>query len=466
MTTRRGLLAAAPLAVAALQGQTAAAARIAVGSPVFLLGDEVLEDHWNLERQLVPPRRVHGEPLIRKEHDWEGMGPYLYGSVLRDPSAGLWKCWYTVFSNERYRARQPFPYRAAYATSRDGIVWNKPKLGLVDHKGSRQNNLVDIGVLDAEAVSVRLAPPGAKAPARYAGMTLDKHGVVIFLSDDGLAWRKPEASVVDAGHSDCHNSLCWDARRRRWLAYLRPPYFAGPGHDKRRIAVSESTDLRTWTRPVTVLRPDEADPPEFYAMPVFPRGNLLFGFLQVYDRRRESLEVELAYSADGYRWHRLPGHPTFLGTGAPGSFDSGMVTTADDTVIDGDRMYTYYGGWNGDHKSNLREAAISRVESPRDRFIGWRTHGPEPGFLLTRPMLAAGARVTVNASVRGQLAMAVCDDRGAALPGFAFDDCGPVHGDGFAHAVSWKGDWRTLNGRAVRLRVRVRDGAFYSLTFA
>ena len=146
--------------------------------------------------------------------------------------------------------------------------------------------------------------------------------------------------------------------------------------------------------------------------------------------------------------------------------DVDVTAAADDTVIDGDRMYTYYGGWNGDHKSNLREAAISRVESPRDRFIGWRTHGPEPGFLLTRPMLAAGARVTVNASVRGQLAMAVCDDRGAALPGFAFDDCGPVHGDGFAHAVSWKGDWRTLNGRAVRLRVRVRDGAFYSLTFA
>lgn len=466
MTTRRGLLAAAPFAAAALRGQSGAAARLGVGTPVFLLGEEVLEDHWNLERHLVAPRRVQDAPLIRKEHDWEGLGPYLYGSVLRDPRDGLWKCWYTVFSDERYRARQPFPYRVAYATSRDGAVWNKPALGLVEHQGSRQNNLVAIGVRDAEAVSVKLAPPEANLPARFAGMTLDKRGVAIFLSGDGLAWRAPEPGIVDAAHSDCHNSLCWDARRRRWLAYMRPPYFAGPGHDKRRIAMSESSGLRTWTKPLTVLRPGEEDPPEFYAMPVFARGNLFFGFLQVYDRRRESLEVELTYSADGVHWNRLAGHPTFLGTGAPGSFDAGMVTTADDVVDDGGRMFIYYGGWSGDHKSNGRQAAISRVESPRDRLIGWRTHKPEPGYLLTRPLLAEGGAVSVNASVRGQLAMAVCDERGAALPGYAFDDCVPVSGDSLAHGIAWKSGWRALNGRAVRLRVRVRDGAFYALTFA
>ena len=33
-------------------------------------------------------------------------------------------------------------YLGGYATSRDGIEWEKPMLGLRDYKGSKQNNLM------------------------------------------------------------------------------------------------------------------------------------------------------------------------------------------------------------------------------------------------------------------------------------------------------------------------------------
>jgi hypothetical protein len=36
-------------------------------------------------------------------------------------------------------------WRAAYAESVDGVTWVKPELGLVEFRGSKKNNLVDVG---------------------------------------------------------------------------------------------------------------------------------------------------------------------------------------------------------------------------------------------------------------------------------------------------------------------------------
>lgn len=460
---RRSFLQSA-LGVAAAAPNTDPPASLRPGEPVFLLAEDLLEDHWKLRRRLIAPRRGL-KPVIVKDRPWEGMGPYLYGSVLLDPADNLWKCWYAVHDPERYRARQPWAYRIAYATSRDGESWTKPELGLVDHGGSTRNNLIPIGTRMSEAIDVCLAPPGSNAPARFLAVTLDR-GVHLWLSDDGTHWRPQQPSEIEPRHSDCHNSLCWDPLRRRWLVHLRPPVHAG-NQAKRRIAVMESPDLQSWSRPVTVLRPDESEPPEFYGMPVFRRGNLFFGMVQVYDRTRESLEIELAFSADGYRWHRLPGHPLYLPTGPKGGFDSGMVTSADEMVFDGDRMLLYYGGWNGDHRSDTRVAAIGVAVAQRDRFIAWEGGAEEPGFLLTRPCTIEGAKLLVNAEVRGELKVAVTDAEGVTLPGYDYEQCRAVHGDSLRHELAW-GE-RTIGGlrrRLVRLRVRIREASLYAMEVA
>lgn len=459
MILRRTFLGAAAAAAAAFPMAQRPILRITPGEPLFLLGEEALSDHWNIQRFPYSPQKLSSEPLIRLDRPWEGTGPYLYGSVLRDPADKLWKCWYTVFHADAYREKRAFPYRIAYATSRDGQQWHKPSLGLAEHGGSRENNLVSIGVRNNEAIDVCLAPPGSGSPARFLGLTLDR-GVRLYTSDDGLRWQPHATDLIDPGHSDCHNSLVWDARRRRWLVYLRPPVYAGPS--KRRIAVMESEDLKRWTRPETVVVPEENDTPELYSMPVFQRGNLFFGFLQIYDRRRESLEVELTYSADGQAWHRLPSRPVWLPVGPAGAFDSGMVTTADDIVLDGDRMLVYYGGWNGDHKSNTRTAGIGCAAAPLDRFIGWRASGPDPGFLLTRPCVAESESLFVNAAVNGRLAIAVCDDAGVPLPGFGYDDFREISGDSVRHRATWKKPLAELRGRTVRLRVRLTNGVFFA----
>src|SRR5665213_2288879 len=67
------------------------------GSPIFLLEGSTLEDQWDTRRKLNPLIKSAHNPILVKTRDWEGNGPYVYGSVLYDPEDKLLKCWYTVF---------------------------------------------------------------------------------------------------------------------------------------------------------------------------------------------------------------------------------------------------------------------------------------------------------------------------------------------------------------------------------
>src|SRR5690606_34980064 len=69
------------------------------------------------------------------------------------------------------------PYYLCYAESDDGKTWTKPNLGLVEHEGSTENNIVmKVGLVggveaDAAHVSVFLDEnPKAPADARYKAM--------------------------------------------------------------------------------------------------------------------------------------------------------------------------------------------------------------------------------------------------------------------------------------------------------
>ena len=68
------------------------------------------------------------------------MGILNYTCVLQDHEEGLFKMWYQIIrpkagggGNESW---------CLYATSPDGLVWEKPELGIVEHDGSTRNNIL------------------------------------------------------------------------------------------------------------------------------------------------------------------------------------------------------------------------------------------------------------------------------------------------------------------------------------
>src|ERR1051325_4494898 len=82
-----------------------------------------------------------GKPVlpIGKAGDPDEKRAYFFGTVLHVD--GEYRMWYSGHDGHKRQV--------CYATSKDGIAWEKPKLGLVEYQGGKQNNLVALDGQDA-----------------------------------------------------------------------------------------------------------------------------------------------------------------------------------------------------------------------------------------------------------------------------------------------------------------------------
>jgi hypothetical protein len=96
------------------------------GSLAQLFVDQmVVRQADNVAFTLHPARKHPANPLVVADQPWEGWR-LRYGSVIHDGQEGLFKMWYIGDSES------DFPGDAAlYATSTDGIRWQKPLVGTI-----------------------------------------------------------------------------------------------------------------------------------------------------------------------------------------------------------------------------------------------------------------------------------------------------------------------------------------------
>ena len=123
-----------------------------VGSHRFRLRRENLTGKMECAKYLLLDSRIVGavtgaelvvgkavkhkcNPLMLMDKPWEVTVNNLYPNILYDEQRNLFRCWYLVYGSGRYDG-------LCYAESRDGIVWEKPNLGLVELNGSKDNNLI------------------------------------------------------------------------------------------------------------------------------------------------------------------------------------------------------------------------------------------------------------------------------------------------------------------------------------
>ncbi|HEY5314627.1 MAG TPA: hypothetical protein VIK18_18990, partial [Pirellulales bacterium] len=116
------------LALAGLPGNVLAADRSGafdVGDRTQLFIDQVLvRSAERISFSLHPGTKHPANPLLRADKPWEGWRLSIYGSVLYDPDEQLFKMWYLGDETAS------FPnFATYYATSRDGIHWEKPLVG-------------------------------------------------------------------------------------------------------------------------------------------------------------------------------------------------------------------------------------------------------------------------------------------------------------------------------------------------
>ena len=94
---------------------------------------------WSSARQTTSPSRCTRRASIRPircvvaDQPWEGWRIEIYGNVIFDHEEQLFKMWYIGESPAYFPA-----YAALYATSTDGIHWQKPLVGTIEARIARQ----------------------------------------------------------------------------------------------------------------------------------------------------------------------------------------------------------------------------------------------------------------------------------------------------------------------------------------
>jgi hypothetical protein len=371
-----------------------------------------------------------------------------------------------------------------YAESKDGIIWTKPELGLFAVNGSKANNVV---LANAAPFSHNFCPmldtrkdvPRAERYKALAGT--GRSGLVAFVSEDGLRWKKlRDKPVITKGAFDSQNVPFWSEAEGLYLCYFRV-FVKGV----RRIARTTSKDFVSWTEPVLMEYGDR--PIEHLytnqTSPYFRAPHLYVGVAARFLPGRQVLTAEEAkainvdpdYFKDcsdgvlittrgGDRYDR-----TFMeGFLCPGIGLENWVSRTNypalNVVPTGAHEMSLYANQNyGQPTSHLRRYTLrldgfACVSAP---YSG--------GELLTKPLTFAGKELVLNfaTSAAGGIRVEIQDAAGKALPGRALADAVETIGNETGRVVRWRSgsDLGALAGKPVRLRFVMRDARLFSIQF-
>lgn len=289
----------------------------------------------NMYRRVHQPKRHPANPVLKGENPWEQMAS-LYGTVLYDPEEERFRMWYLTGPSApnmiRVRGRKALGNITllGYATSGDGIHWEKPTLGQLDVEGSKENNLIDLGRTNCEGFAVLYDERDPDPSRRYKGFYWEHGGVDVFVrhddgrllwgqgegdgmwisfSPDGIHWTNaPENPVIPLG-SDTTQSLIWDPKIGKYVAFGR---FGAGG---RKVARAESDDALHFSEPKLVLECDERDEEmtQLYGCPIDLYEGIYLGMAWVYREGVDgTIDTSLATSRDGIHWGRTLDRQTFL----------------------------------------------------------------------------------------------------------------------------------------------------------
>jgi len=321
-------------------------------------------------------------------------------------------------------------------------------------------------------------------------------------SPDGVHWNEyPGNPVIPIGPdlADVPTLLGWDQLRRRYVYYPRPgspqapTIHGGGGGHMRTIGYAESDDFINWSPTRIMIAPDGRDRVDcqYYQLTTAAYADFYIGLLAMYATHDKTFDVYLLSSRDGFNWNWVDRQQPFLARGEIGTYDAGYMTPSGPIFHDG-KVWLYYGAYSGAHSWNIgplgrNRFTIALATLPLDRFLGLLA-GPNEATILTRPLLTTGRRLLldVEASIpylsedamrarglepenrgndQAEIRAALEDETGKPIAGFGFAQCGPLSRSG-VQEMKWDGaDWDQLAGKPIRVRIRLRNAALYSLQF-
>jgi hypothetical protein len=454
-------------------------------------------------------------PVLKPDRPWEGWLTYVYGDVIYDREERIFKMWYLAGNETDYFDHNTI---TCYATSQDGIHWDKPEIGTLESKNGKPHNAVGIFKLPSVHKDMDESDPARRYKMICFSWYADSTGSTkspsyrTMVSPDGLNWTRESTEPI-APKSDVITGF-WDTQRQIYVAFPKIGRL-WRGHGRRLFSTITSEDFINWTEPVssweTDLRDDAGslarieqvrpilDVPDdeklmhtdFYGVGVYQAESCTIGFPWIFTVNNKNRfgtnqdgpqEVQLAVSRDLVHWQRPFRTPVIAIGEDLTEWDCSYHTTAAQAIRVGDEIWLYYGGANYTHgtpalnlpkqydKSNGRGgrfgSAIGLVTWPLDRFVSVDASA-EGGTLTTVPFEFSGDRLVINVATQsqGHVVVELCDAIGRRLPDYP--PSRPFSGDDLRHTVSFDStaDVSALAGSPVSLKFHLKSASLYSFAF-
>ncbi len=433
----------------------------------LVLDSRVIAETNHVRLTLGKVQKDPHNPLFRADKPWENALNNLYPNVVYDQEQRLFKLWYKDMLPDRSALEKMAPPRIIahvgwfllYATSRDGITWTKPDLGLIEFDGSRHNNIV---ARDTANTGV-FKDVYDTDPARRYKMVHDegRGNLRVRFSPDGIHWGPALKPKIEGAVGDTHNNAFVDPHSGKYVLITR--LYEG----ERKVARSESRDFLNWTAAQVVLEslPAEKGHRQTYCMPAFPYANLYLGYVMMINTPGDStVDCELTWSPDSIKWYRVnPGTP-FIPRGPEGSYDSGCIyAPAGSPIARNGQILIIYGGSAEKHVGTKRHCLPCLARLRLDGFAAFEPDAPDAkASVVTRPMRCTGEPLLLSADARGgAIRVAVLDQ-----PGFELDHCVSIRKDVTDSEVKWKGGSRfvSLKGKTVCLKFELDAARLYAFS--
>ncbi len=472
---------------------------IPVGSSRLLIGERLqpIVDTHLIDRMRGTSLRLHSpcprEVVFTFDAPWEG-SQSGYITIMRDDDV----------VRMYYRGGGDLGREyTCMAVSKDGIHWERPKLGLIEFRGStavdggsKDNNIIWTGRRKAyfgshDFAAFKDTNPAARPQERYKAVTLSKLDIagrtrrvlVALISTDGVHWKHmQEEPIITEGSFDSQNVAFWDSPQNQYVCYLRESQ-----QGKRSVARSTSKDFLHWSKPELL---DFGGTPieQLYTngvVPYFRAPHVYLGFpmrfISPSERKTVGFEPRetdglsdavFMSSYDGLHWNR-PFMEAFIRPGLdPKNWGGahGNSTPAWGILQTGPDEVSVY--WS-EHYDNYPKRDITpqlrRGTLRLDGFVS--VNAPyNGGEFTTWPLIFEGKRLLLNCSTSapGSIKVELQDATGRVIPGKSLDDCVEIWGDEIERRVGWKGggDLGALAGRPIRLRFVMKDADLYAFRFA
>ena len=489
-----------------------ASVNIDVGRQLFV--DDHLVETATVRRVWHHPVKYEGNPVMKPETPWEvnaGGNATVRpngGGMWWDAEEGVFKLWYEA----------GWLHTVCYATSKDGLSWERPKLDVID--GTNIVLPTNNPVCRPDSWTV-VKDPDAKNPNELYKLALHRPWTrepfvpdgICAVSGDGVHWR----TLYPLPPSGDRSSMYYDPFREKWVFSIRSNW----GDDRRRNRCYADADdftvapewymenatsdvcsslgltvdpwLEASSNDLVTAKESDFRKCQLYNFDAVAYESVMLGLFEIHQGPENDrcelagmpkiTEIKFGFSRDGRNFVRGDYSAAIASEGwDSGKWDAGYVQPlANACVIRGDELWFYYGAFAGERARRNTEAkrydgtvdqgmyanaAMGLAKLRRDGFASYEG----TGCLCTKPLFFSGDYLFVNADAKaGALAVELLDEKGAVVEGFSAADSRIESFDSTKRRIVWKTHDRLDvirgNGYAAlnyRIRFHLENAALYS----